>query len=314
MINPIALKVLNLFPLPNNPGTGAGGLTNNYQRQEDRTFDRDNYDAKVNWNRTSAHQIWGKFSYMNAVVDDLTNYLGPDPNASGDGGFTKVYQATAGQTWTLTPTLLMDMTFGFGRQNQHVLRSGLPGRQLRPRRARDSRHQRSGHRRLRFPGPVRRLPACSTHGFSAVGNRDGWNPIFRDERTYSLATNLTKMKGRHDIRGGYLMNFFYLDHWQPETGNPRGQFDFNGAVDGAQRAARRPTTSTTSSRRSCSGYAAAEQERPERADDRARVAALAVHPRPVDANSEADARPRHALRALSDHAPCRRPRPRSAST
>ena len=29
---------------------------------------------------------------MNAVVDDLTNYLGPDPNAAGDGGKTKVYQ------------------------------------------------------------------------------------------------------------------------------------------------------------------------------------------------------------------------------
>ena len=58
---------------------------------------------------------------MNAVVDDLTNYLGPDPNATGDGGVTKVYQATAGQTWTLKPTLLMDMTFGFGRQNQTVL-------------------------------------------------------------------------------------------------------------------------------------------------------------------------------------------------
>src|SRR4029450_10256931 len=67
-------------------------------------------------------------------------------------------------------------------------------------------------------------------GFSAVGNRDGWNPIFRDERTSSLATNVTKLKGRHDLRAGYLMNFFYLDHWQPETGNPRGQFDFNGAV------------------------------------------------------------------------------------
>ena len=114
---------MNLFPAPNNPGTGVGGFTNNYKRQEDRTFARDNWDTKVNWNRTSAHQIWGKFSYMNATVDDLTNYLGPDPNASGDGGFTKVYQATAGQTWTFTPTLLMDMTFGFGRQDQHVLRS-----------------------------------------------------------------------------------------------------------------------------------------------------------------------------------------------
>jgi hypothetical protein len=85
-------------------------------------------DGKVNWNRTSAHQIWGKFSYMNAVVDDLTNYLGPI-RTHGDGGFTKVYQATAGQTWTLSPTMLMDMTFGFGRQDQHVYGPGLPGRQ-----------------------------------------------------------------------------------------------------------------------------------------------------------------------------------------
>ena len=73
-------------------------------------------------------------------------------------------------------------------------------------------------------------------GFSAVGNRDGWNPIFRDERTYSLATNLTKMKGRHDFRGGYILNFLYLDHWQPESDNPRGGFDFAAQRDGAQRA------------------------------------------------------------------------------
>lgn len=224
-LDPIALKVLALFPLPNQAGIGLGGLTNNYRRQEDRTFKRDNMDAKVNWNRTSAHQIWGKFSYMNAVVDDLTNYLGPDPNATGDGGFTKVYQATAGQTWTLSPTMLMDMTFGYGRQNQHVYGPdfqagnyglttlGIPG----------TNDQGSGDER--YAG----YPVFNT-GFSAVGNRDGWNPIFRDERTYSLSTNVSKMRGRHDFRGGYLMNFFYLDHWQPETGNPRGQFDFNSAT------------------------------------------------------------------------------------
>src|SRR3954454_7155384 len=229
-IDPIALKIQQLFPLPNNPGTGAGGLTNNYRRQEDRTFARDNYDGKVNWNRTSAHQIWGKFSYMNAVVDDLTNYLGPDPNASGDGGFTKVYQATGGQTWTLTPTLLMDMTFGYGRQNQHVFGPdfqagnygldvlGIPGTNDQGNDNFDFRDRYAGYPQFNFTT------------FSAVGNRDGWNPIFRDERTYSLATNVTKVKGRHDIRGGYLLNFFYLDHWQPETGNPRGAFSFNGAV------------------------------------------------------------------------------------
>jgi len=227
MINPIALKILQMFPMPNTPGIGAGGLTNNYQRQEDRTVDRQNYDAKFNWNRTSTHQLWTKFSHMNAVVDDLTNYLGPDPNATGDGGKTKVYQLTAGQTWTLSPSLLMDTTFGFSRQKQDVLGPdfnagnfgldtlGIPG--TNDQGIGDQRY--AGFPEFRFGG--------TTSGFfSQLGNRDGWNPIFRDERTYSLAHNITKVKGQHDFRGGYFLNFLYLDHWQPETGNPRGRFDF----------------------------------------------------------------------------------------
>jgi hypothetical protein len=220
-IDPIARKILNLFPMPNTNGIGAGGLTNNYQRQETRTTDRHNYDLKLNWNRTASHQLWGKFSYMDAVVDDLTNYLGPDPNASGDGGFTKVYQFTTGQTWTLGSTLVWDTTFGFSRQDQQVYGPdfqagnfgldvlGIPG----------SNDQGIGDQR--YAG----YPQFNT-GFSALGNRDGWNPIFRDERTYSVATNFTKLAGRHEFRGGYLVNFLYLDHWQPESGNPRGRFTF----------------------------------------------------------------------------------------
>ncbi|HZB25616.1 MAG TPA: carboxypeptidase-like regulatory domain-containing protein, partial [Vicinamibacterales bacterium] len=60
-IHPIALKILQLYPLPNTAGVGAGGLTNNYQREETRTTDRHNYDLKLNWNRTASHQLWGKF-------------------------------------------------------------------------------------------------------------------------------------------------------------------------------------------------------------------------------------------------------------
>jgi len=233
MINPISLKILNLFPLPNIQGIGAGGLTNNYQRQEDRAVDRENYDAKVNWNRTSTHQLWAKFSHMHAVVDDLTNYLGPDPNAQGDGGNTKVYQLTAGSTWTLTPTLLMDSTFGFSRQKQDVLGPdfnagnfglatlGIPG--TNDQGTGDQRY--AGYPEFRFGG-------TGSGFFSQLGNRDGWNPIFRDERTYSIATNLTKVRGQHDFRGGYFLNYLYLDHWQPETGNPRGQFIFNPNTTG----------------------------------------------------------------------------------
>ena len=94
-INPIALQFLGFYPAPNIAGTGDGGFTNNYFRPEDRTTDRKNYDCKVNFNRSSAHQIWGKFSYLDAVVDDRTYFLIPDPGGSGDGGLTKVNQTTA---------------------------------------------------------------------------------------------------------------------------------------------------------------------------------------------------------------------------
>ncbi len=117
-VDPIARKILDMFPQANTGGIGAGNPTNNYQRSETRTTARHNYDVKINWNRTSSHQIWGKASYMDAVVDDLTNYLGPDPNAEGDGGFTKVYQFTAGQTWTLGTSVILDSTFGFSRQDR----------------------------------------------------------------------------------------------------------------------------------------------------------------------------------------------------
>jgi hypothetical protein len=172
---------------------------------------------------------------MKAVVNDLTNYLGPDPDNPDAGGNTKVYQATGGTTWTMTPTLLLDATFGFSRQKQDVLGPdfnagnfglttlGIPG--TNDQGLGDQRY--AGYPQFTVSTII---TGAVPSGFSELGNRDGWNPIFRDERTYSLATNVTKVAGRHDFRGGYVLNFFYLDHWQPETDNPRGRFQFNGAT------------------------------------------------------------------------------------
>ena len=46
------------------PGPAASRATTGRTRHA--STDRHNYDAKVNWNRTSAHQLWGKYSQMNA--------------------------------------------------------------------------------------------------------------------------------------------------------------------------------------------------------------------------------------------------------
>ena len=80
-ISDIALKIQSRYPAPNAPGTN-NGLQNNLRIPRQPKADRDNYDAKVNWNRTAQHQIWAKFSMMHAEVFDLF-YLGLDGAGGG---------------------------------------------------------------------------------------------------------------------------------------------------------------------------------------------------------------------------------------
>ncbi len=219
-INSISKTLVAMYPLPNVEGTGAGGLTNNYRVEQQSQTDRHNLDFKVNWNRTSSHQIWGKFSQMKALVDDLFTF--PIGASDDDGGQTTVRQYTAGHTWSLSPTLLLDSSFGAATQDQFVsspdfhlgnmgLDLGVPGTNDQ------------GRGDPRYAG----LPQFST-GFTAIGNTPAWSPIYRHEYSASFNTNVTKVAGRHDLKAGYFVNHLTLDDWQPSTANPRGAFSFNG--------------------------------------------------------------------------------------
>ena len=69
-------------------------------------------------------------------------------------------------------------------------------------------------------------------GLSALGNNSTWTPVWRDERSYTISTNLTKVAGRHEIRTGFDFVRLRLTHWQPEVGNPRGVLTFGGGITG----------------------------------------------------------------------------------
>jgi hypothetical protein len=212
-INPISRKILDYFPLPN---TGdPNSFVRNFVRNQDTTVDRHNTDVKINWSRSPSHQIWGKYSQMKANVVNLF-YLGVE---GGGGGDTTVRQATVGHTWTLSPTMILDSTFGVSRQVQDI-------------KGPDFELGNIGSQVLGIPGAngadprLAGLPQFVT-GLSDLGNNAGWTPLERNEKTYNVAANLTKIMGNHEFRMGYSMNHFSLAHWQPEIENPRGRFEFN---------------------------------------------------------------------------------------
>ncbi len=212
------MKLLALVPEPN-----LDGDLNNYYNSGTQRLNRNNIDAKVNWNRNQNHQIWVKYSIMKALVhgDMSLGQAGGDCLCDGGigDGYTQVQLATIGQTYTVSPKFLIDATFGWTRFGQHVTPPDL-GTNF-------------GSDILGIPGtngPDPResgMPAFYISDYSSLGNPESWNPLYRNDQSYTFSANATYLKGDHEIRFGFDFMHHLMNHWQPELGEgPRGAFGF----------------------------------------------------------------------------------------
>jgi hypothetical protein len=223
--NPISLKLQDLLPMPNQPGT-----TNNYFSSGTQALDRDNIDAKIDWNRTENHHIFGKYSVMKALVKCPFSLgaAGGSGLCNGNGAGTAptlTQLATLGHSWIITPNLLLDEVLGFTRMGQHGtdsfygqnigLQLGIPG---------------TNGPDIRQSG----FPIFNITGFSSFGQVANYSPFWRNDQTWTNSHNLTWTHGAHEFRFGFDMIRFQLNQWQPEAGNfgPRGYFTFDGAITG----------------------------------------------------------------------------------
>jgi outer membrane receptor protein involved in Fe transport len=226
-ISEVARRIQALYPEPNTEGTNDGLQNNLFVPRFPKAI-RDNYDLKVNWNRSPAHQIWAKGSMMDASVLDLFYF----PLVEAGGGDTTVSLWTVGQTWTLSPTLLFDANGGSNKMthqsngpdygtNYGTDVWGIPGLNSQGVTGPGSADLQ------RYSG----MPVVNT-GLSALGNNAGWTPVWRTEISYTASANLTKVAGSHEIRTGFDFVRLTLDHWQPEVGNPRGNLNFSENITG----------------------------------------------------------------------------------
>ena len=125
---------------------------------------------------------------------------------------------------------MLDATFGFSRQNQDVLAADFALGNFGTDTLGHPRHQR--RRELTADDPrYAGIPRSFNPGFSAIGNNAGWNPLYRDERTYAFADEHDKAAWASTSSASAIRcNYLCMDHWQPgDVGHgPRGDFTFNG--------------------------------------------------------------------------------------
>ena len=223
-ISPVSRKLVDLTPRPNQLGDN-----NNYFASGTQSMDRDNFDAKINWNASNKLQMFGKYGVMDALVKGEFGLGAAGGPCVCDGGIgdakVTAQVSTVGWTYTFSPNFLWDGVAGWTRTGS----SGTP---------RDYGTD-FGTKTLGIPGTngasIREsgMPSFAVSGYTDLGNPEGWNPYFYSDTSYTVNQNFSVVKSSHDIRFGVEGVRHWLNHWQPEIGfGPRGRFIFNQAVTG----------------------------------------------------------------------------------
>lgn len=224
-----AQTILGFWPLPNTGGiiNDQGFPSRNFYLNAPQRFNRNNFDFKVDWNRTEKHFIWVKYSAMKTLTAVKcgfnTTVGGPCPAGSDGNTPVLVSTATVGHTWSLSPTLVADGSLGFSRMSQKGRPSDF-GKNI-------------GLDVLKIPGTndpndirYSGAPGIGVSGFDALGSAFTWMPFDRNDWSATIAQNASWTRASHTLRFGVDIIHNHLNHWQPENGlGPRGGINFGGA-------------------------------------------------------------------------------------
>jgi Carboxypeptidase regulatory-like domain len=209
--------------------TRPTSFTSNYDAYGNTTYLVNRWDWKVNYNPNEKSMLWGRYSVspMDIVAPLVLGPAGGDAFNGGNPGHAggRVQVAAAGLTYAFTPSMLLDGNIGYTRQN-----IGANG---------DVQDGNFGLNTLKIPGTngvgpnYAGIPGFQITGIANIGNTSTGSPFqFRDNQ-YTAVVNVTKIKGSHNIRGGFEVEKFGLNHFQPQGGTfgtARGTFGFDGTL------------------------------------------------------------------------------------
>ncbi len=208
VVNPIGLKVLQLYPAANANGAGY-----NYINEPVRKLNEGTWDIRLDHNISSNDSVFARFSY-----DQATNFVpGGSPtwteqNAFGSNQYIDNHgrNAAISETHVFSPTTINQVTVGYNRIFNHILSFGtgtceaaiigIPGADLGSK-----------------CDPVTGYPAslnqskkdCISCGMTSflmsnyfsIGDR-GYAPYQGGTNVYSISDTLDLIRGKHNIRFG----------------------------------------------------------------------------------------------------------------
>ena len=221
--DPVAAKLLTLWPSPNFSGAGA---RNNFARNPPWNTTRDQFDTRVDHNVSEKDKVFGHLSVnrFNNLQDSVFPYPargGQDNNRAIDDN--KAYSAAFSYTRIITPTLINEFRYGFIRQladkkeldplsltqltSQYGL-TGIPGDGL------------FGLPQFTFNG---------TYAYQGLGET-GSLPNLKISQVHQYLDNVSWNHGNHNLKFGADVRWNRSDIFGGNSAH--GNFTFDGTFTG----------------------------------------------------------------------------------
>ncbi len=217
-LDPVALKLLSLFPAPN---IGIAGKTyNNFTAQNNIVDNTFQWDTRADWNISSKDQAFARYSY-NHEPSTHPAPLGAILDGGGFGSTGQLVQLgenfAGSESHVFTPTLTNEFRFGYNYGHY----AGLHENANNPTAASSL-----GLGNVPYAQNNGGLPFFQVNGLSNFGSPQFY-ATNEYENVYQILDNVTKVLGSHTIKGGVSIQRIRFSTSQPTQ--PRGTYNYLGS-------------------------------------------------------------------------------------
>jgi hypothetical protein len=219
LLSPVSLKLLDYYPLPNQPATAIIGA-NNFQGPSANTDNVDQVLTRVDQNLGNKIRLSVRYNWHDSFNSNVFNAAIP---------VTAITQPRVNKNWlfsythTLRPNLHNDFRIGYHRIDFDTLNPfavsggstagadlGIPGF--------------DGDVRFNNPG----LPSVNVSNFASLAA--GGTNWFQFDTTFQMSNVLAYTRGSHNIRTGFDLR--RMATGRRAANDPRGLFSFTGDITG----------------------------------------------------------------------------------
>jgi outer membrane receptor protein involved in Fe transport len=220
-INPVSQKLLQFLPLPN-----VAGVTNNYSYAQGISSREDQFNFRVDHNFSASQRAFAR------GTKDTNTYQQNDLFNKADGPSAinqalKAYLFALGDTWTVTPQLILQTNYGFAYQRNFQIPQNYTGYKASDYGFTnlDSQQQLAGLPYF----TINDVPSNGGYaGISQAANTNRW-----EHYSHFLESTAIWQRGTHTLTFGYDGRLI-LEH-QQSAGNGPGTLKFDTALTNGQR-------------------------------------------------------------------------------